>query len=464
VHDHRYELGVSNLKGYPAELVIKRQSNSPHIYASWLPPVELDDREATERKKRREIQATTKTNDPHESARKAIHWAIKLEEILRNQKEQSKEDSQNSLHHFWEILKKELIQGLSKKRNSERRIKDEINKFEGDAYGIGKQEWSKKNIEEVNYKDLFDYWTLLDDRATTTNDMSETKRQQRAMINKLFETARHNGHHTLRNPTYPTILKSVSQQIPGYLDEKAWEKLIVNIIALSGENAKKDLSECEYLALSNTPNKLGTSQRDFVDLYDALYLMWFWYLRAEDLPRIQAQDFHLDEHDPNDIKVKLAMPELKGYRDAYPTHNWRPDAVTFFKRMKKRRPSGYIIAPHKKRITRSENSSQVKKFLNNRLKYALEASGLPKTDEYGKSITMHNVRHTTFMLAFLEWEKLRTDEDTLSDFARNANTSKERLRETYLNHIGRNESGKSARQAFKASELAFVRRVGTKNN
>lgn len=462
VHDYRYELGVSNHKGYPAELVIKRQANSPHIYASWLPPAELDNRVIADGKKRREIQASTKTNDAQESAKKAIAWATQLEKQLCEQAEEAQEDSNNSLHHFWQILKPQLIQNLNKKRNSERRIKDEINKFEGTAYGIGRQEWSKKNIEEINYNDLHNYWTLIDDRATSTNDMSETKRQQRAILNKLFETARHNGHHTLRNPAYPVIEKSISQRVPGYLQEKDWEALILNVIRLSGGYAKKDISQDEYFSLPSTPHSLHTSKRDFVDLYDALYLMWFWYLRAEDLPRIRAEHFQLDEHDPSDIKVKLAMSELKGYRDAYPTNNWRPDAVTFYKRMKKRRPSGYLVAPHKERTARNENSSQTKKFLNSRLKYALEASCISTSDEYGNSITMHNMRHTTFMLAFLEWEELRTDEETLGDFARNANTSKERLRETYINHIGRNQSGSRARKAFKASELSLIKRVSLK--
>ncbi len=462
VHDYRYELGVSNHKGYPAELVIKRQANSPHIYASWLPPAELDNRVIADGKKRREIQASTKTNDAQESAKKAIAWATQLEKQLCEQAEEAQEDSNNSLHHFWQILKPQLIQNLNKKRNSERRIKDEINKFEGTAYGIGRQEWSKKNIEEINYNDLHNYWTLIDDRATSTNDMSETKRQQRAILNKLFETARHNGHHTLRNPAYPVIEKSISQRVPGYLQEKDWEALILNVIRLSGGYAKKDISQDEYFSLPSTPHSLHTSKRDFVDLYDALYLMWFWYLRAEDLPRIRAEHFQLDEHDPSDIKVKLAMSELKGYRDAYPANNWRPDAVTFYKRMKKRRPSGYLVAPHKERTARNENSSQTKKFLNSRLKYALEASCISTSDEYGNSITMHNMRHTTFMLAFLEWEELRTDEETLGDFARNANTSKERLRETYINHIGRNQSGSRARKAFKASELSLIKRVSLK--
>lgn len=464
VHDYRYELGVSNLKGYPADLVIKRQANSPFIYASWLPPAELDYRAIADGKKRREIQASTKTSDHQQSAKNAIAWAIQQEKQLSEQKDKCKEDKNNSLHHFWQILKPQLIQNLNKKRNSERRIKDEINKFEGIAYGVGRQEWSKKNIVEVNYNDLYSYWTLLDNRATPSNDMSETKRQQRAVLNKLFETARHNGHHTLRNPTYPTIEKSISQRVPGFLQEKDWETLILNVIKLSGGYAKKEISQDEYLALPSTPYNLATSKKDFVDLYDALYLMWFWYLRAEDLPRIKAEHFHLDNHDPSDIKVKLAMSELKGYRDAYPTNNWRPDAVTFYRRMKKRRPSGYLVAPHKARFNRNENSSQAKKFLNSRLKYALEASSISTRDEYENSITMHNMRHTTFMLAFLEWEELRTDEETLGDFARNANTSKERLRETYINHIGRNQSGSRARKAFKASELSLIKRVSLQSH
>ena len=115
VHDYRRELGVSNLRDYPPELVIKRQSNSSYIYASWLPPVEIDDRITPKGKKRREHSATTNEIDPKKSARIAIEWVKRKKEELLSKLEDTDSDKQASLHHFWEILKMEIIHNLNKK-------------------------------------------------------------------------------------------------------------------------------------------------------------------------------------------------------------------------------------------------------------------------------------------------------------------------------------------------------------
>jgi hypothetical protein len=459
VHDYRRELRVAQYKGYPPELVIKRQANSPNIYCCWLPPIYLDNRKKATGKKRRELSATTQETEPQAAAKAAIKWSQEILEKLRQNRDDQEADPENSLHHFWAILKPELEKDLRGKRNSNRRIKDEISKFEGQAYGIGNQNWSTKSIEDINYSDLSQYWELLNSRSTETADMAETKRQQRALINKLFETARKHGHPHLKNPQYPTISRYISKQPPGYLSQIQWNSLLETVILLSDGHAKLDFSQNQYSHLKHSEYRPNESHRNFVDLYDSLLLMWFWYLRAEDLPRLKVEYFSIDEEDLTDPQVKLAMKELKGFRKAYPTHNWRPDALVFFKRMLKRRPSGYLVAPHKQRVARSENESQVKKFLNDRLGYALKQAGLPIHDEYGKSITMHNIRHTAFMLTFIEFEELRTDEEVLADFARNANTDIEMLRETYLNHIGRNQSGRKARQTLKPSTYTLSRRI-----
>lgn len=460
VHDYRRELGVSNLRDYPPELVIKRQSNSSYIYASWLPPVEIDDRIIPKGKKRREHSSTTNEIDPKKSARIAIEWVKRKKEELLSKLEDSNNGKQASLHHFWEILKAEIIHNLKQKRNSDRRISDEISKFEGKAYGIGNQPWSLKRIDKITYQDIFDYWTLLDERKTDANDMSETKRQQRALLNKIYETARRNGFPSLPNPIYPTIVKSISKKIPGYFRREEWDALLRAVNTLSDGFAQKEISRNTYESIPVINLKPNQSPKYFVDLFDALCMMWFWYLRAEDLPRLRAEYFFMDKRNPEDQKVALAMEELKGYRDAYPTSNFRPDAWSFANRMLKRRPSGYLVAPHKPRTKRNENESQVKKFLNDRLKYALKFADLPLQDEYGNRFTMHNIRHTALMLTFLEYPRLRADSKELKDFAKNAHTDDERLRETYLNHIEREEIGRDARQTLKPSPYTLVRRVG----
>ena len=50
------------------------------------------------------------------------------------------------------------------------------------------------------------------------------------------------------------------------------------------------LTPQQYKALDWKPaNRLN--QRNWVDLYDTLNLMWFFYLRAEDLPGLRAEWF-----------------------------------------------------------------------------------------------------------------------------------------------------------------------------
>ena len=62
------------------------------------------------------------------------------------------------------------------------------------------------------------------------------------------------------------------------------------MVKLSEGKARKDLSVSEYqdLQFSKANNQ---NQRNWVNLYDCLNLMWFFYLRPEDLPRIKTEWF-----------------------------------------------------------------------------------------------------------------------------------------------------------------------------
>ena len=167
------------------------------------------------------------------------------------------------------------------------RIRDEVLKWEGEGYGIKQQPWSNKPVDRINTLDLEDYWSVLDQRRTPTNDMSGTKKQQKTLIRKLLKEARKDFPY-LAIPDFPEI-SSQKQQVR-HLKREEWEQLMKKLVELSEGAARKDLSVSDYqnLQFSKASNQ---NQRNWVDLYDCLNLMWFFYLRAEDLPRVKAEWF-----------------------------------------------------------------------------------------------------------------------------------------------------------------------------
>ena len=53
VHDNRAALGVGARISYPNNLFLKKQTNSPNLFADWLPHEEEDPRVVPKGKKRR---------------------------------------------------------------------------------------------------------------------------------------------------------------------------------------------------------------------------------------------------------------------------------------------------------------------------------------------------------------------------------------------------------------------------
>ena len=89
-------------------------------------------------------------------------------------------------------------------------------------------------------------------------------------------------------------------------------------------------SKADYEALPTTPSSRtqGTGW-----IYDTLNLMWFFHLRAEDLPRLQAQWFR-DEGD--EIVCNLKSPRATVTSTERPTT--KQDAVSNWRRMNLRDP------------------------------------------------------------------------------------------------------------------------------
>ena len=131
------------------------------------------------------------------------------------------------------------------------------------------------------------------------------------------------------HPDFPAI-SSQKQQVR-HLKNEDWDLLLKKVVELSEGAARRDLSISEYqnLQFSKANNK---NQRNGVDLYDYLILIWFFFLRAEDLPRIKAEWFRAWK-DKDGEWISCDLEEVKGDRPTYTTTNYRFNAVETWMRM-----------------------------------------------------------------------------------------------------------------------------------
>ena len=444
------DLGLKK-SGVPADLRIKRKSGKTTsvLYAEYLPSEEDDTREhagRTNNGKGRRItrEISTRSKDPFQAGRTAIEWVLEDQRQARAKKEQQEQDEHHNLHAYWERwLAKETRRRAGTRGAS--RVRDEILKWEGEGYGIKHQPWSNKPVDRINTLDLEDYWSVLDQRRTPTNNMSGTKKQQKTLIKKLLTEARQDFPH-LGLPDFPEI-SSQKHQVR-HLTRKEWDRLLKKVVELSEGAARKDLSVSEYqdLQFSKANNQ---NQRNWVDLYDCLNLMWFFYLRAEDLPRIKAEWFQ-----DRGEEIVCVLEITKGDRNKQETTHYRSDAVENWKRMNQRRPKGFLVFPHTKRSA-GETTSTIKRTWNLLLRKALDACEIPS-----EGMSMTNIRHTAFRLTLEEAPELGRP-PAIHSFAENGMTSAKMLQETYLRFIEQESTAKKIRAKIKPGTWSMVRgRIG----
>ena len=433
---------------YPQDLRIKRHVRTQNLIAEFLPSVEDDTREHAGRSrngkgKRLTLQASMGTPDPFEAAKRAISWVQNIQREAKEQKEQAEDQKNHSLWTYWERWF--AREGMTRQsvRNFARWKRDESLKWDGEGYGIKHQPWSQKAADRITAADFTDYFALLDLRRTPTNDMSGTKKQQKTLIRKLLKEARSDFPH-LVIPDFPEI--STQKHQVRHLKREEWDRLLEKVVELSKGAARQNLSVSDYqdLEFSKANNQ---NQRNWVDLYDCLNLMWFFYLRAEDLPRIKAEWFQ----DKGEW-ISCLLEETKGNRIQQETTTYRPEAVENWRRMNQRRPTGFLVFPQIKR-SEGEISSTLKRTWNSLLKSALDACEIPS-----KGMTMTNIRHTAFRLILEEVPDLGRQPD-IHAFAANGNTSVEMLQETYLRFIEHESTAKKVRAKVKPGKWALTRRA-----
>ena len=434
VHDNRAALGVGARISYPNNLYLKKQTNSPNLFADWLPHEEEDPREVPKGKKRRAFSYSTGTENPRNAAQSAIAWVVEKQKELVENKDQLVEKKENSLSKYWDEYYQRECRTRLNRRNFKRWKREELLKWEAEEYGIKNQKWSHFSVDLIGRSDFDDYFALLEGRAKKANggNGSGMKAQQKTLINKLFVLAERDflGHSF---PSFPPISKQKKQV--RHLTNDEWKILIRTVFELGEGKEAITWSPQEYDQLDWTPNN-RLNVRNWVDLWDALNLQWYFYLRAEDMYRLKSEWFKED-----DGVWFCDLETTKKDRPIHRTTHYRADAAKFMKRLKKRKNSGYLIFPHLERPEDNEGESHVLETLNYLLKEAMKV-GLPEFPLDG--LVWTTIRHTAFRLTLEEVPSLGIPPE-INAFADNGHTSAQQLRETYLRFIELERTATKAR-------------------
>ena len=403
----------------------------------WLPPKNKDIRKIEEGKKRLYYSGSTGESDPYIAGRIAIKQLDEKIESIEKSKKEIKYNSSHSLHHYWEIWYSKFSRNT---KFSDRNKRDRLNQWKSKEWGIASQEWSKKSIDQITPSDIHEYFLFLDSRGDgSEGSMAQQKENQRTILNKLNHEAQMSDFPSLRPFRFPKIARK-KKQVEHFFSEE-WDLLIKKIIELSGGNTK-EISKQQYQEL---PNEF----RQWVDLYDALMLMWFFYLRSEDIPRIQTEWF---TDRSNWIYVKLE--KTKQDRLSQETEHFRPDGYDNFKKIQLRKPSGYLSFPSIPRKSGAENDSNVGETANRLLKEVVKLANIKKKNP----VTLTTIRHTSMRLTLEEYTDFQL-ENNLRVFADNANTSIEMLRKTYIKYSDRGKIASKARNAIKPRDWSLKKRV-----
>jgi len=419
-----------------------------------LPDIEDDTRPNQGRSgktnKRVPIERSMRTSDTHEAGKRAVLWVQDLQRAQKEQREAQEQVQESCLGVYWDrwFTNECLTREQQGKRNLTRWRRDELLKWEGATYGIQHQPWAKKSVERITAGDFEDYWSVLDQRRTTTNDMGGTKAAQKTLIRKLLKEARKDFPH-LGIPDFPPITRQRQQVV--HLKRDQWDRLLQKVVDLSEGAARQHLSQQQYQALHFSKAK-RKCQRNWVDLYDALNLLWFFHLRPEDLPRLRAEWF---SEGADKEEIICLLKETKGNRPKQETRNYRPDGATNWRRMAQRRPKGYLVFPHLTRPIGNPAESSVLDNFNHLLRAALDACDPPITSN---GITAMTIRHTAFRLTLEEVPSLGQSPQ-IATFAANGMTSVEMLHQTYLRFIDQEETAQKVRQQVKPSAWSLSRRT-----
>ena len=439
---------------FPIDLrLFNKPSKSKNIYAKWMPLATEDPRpnqgriKGAGKTKRTPIESSMQTDDPTEAAKRAIKWF----------KKKSTEysvgvdvDNDYSLSRYWERWSNREFEKL--RRNKQAKVKfrrDTLLKWDAKEWGVSYQSWAIKSVDEINHLDFADYFSLLERRAKKNNasNGSGMKEQQKAFIRALMKEARIDFPN-LQIPDFPPISRQTKQVT--HLNHEQWELLIRTVKEECDFVVNKPMDYKQYQSLSCSYRR--DNQRNWVDLYDALLLEYFFFLRSEDMHRLKSEWFQND----GTGNYQCLLEETKRDRDIHLTQSFRPEADGYMRKMKARRPKkGYLIFPLMLRPDEGGAENKVRNLLNHLLRKAV-AKCLPDFDLGKKPWT--TIRHTTIRL-MLEDDSSLWVGYKLRDFASNCHTSPEQILTTYIQPIQAGQTAKETREKLRSKGWSSGTRV-----
>ena len=428
---------------YPRDLRIKKTSRTNNLYAHFLPDIEDDPRPnqgRTKSGKRITISESMKTSDPVEGAKRAVEWVMRKQYELRNQMDEQEGKFINLLENYWIKYYEREISVRSTQRNFSRWNREEKLKWSANIYGLKNQDFAKKSVDLISNEDLRNYFDLLETNARKNNGSngSGMKSQQKTLMNKLFKIAESDfiGHSF---PSFPPISKQ-KKQVRHLLREE-WDALLRGVFELGEGKESVCFSPSDYKDLQFT-NRKKDNVRNWVDLWDALNLEWYFFLRAEDMYRLKSEWFSQTKDG-----WFCDLETTKGDRPKHRTTHYRRDAEKFMKRLMQRKPNGYLIFPHLNRPENNPADSNVLENLNYLLKLAM-SKYLP--DFQTSECKWTTIRHTAFRLT-LEDDPSLGVQPKINSFAENGRTSVNMLRDTYLKFIELEKTAKESREMIEDS-------------
>ena len=435
ISDSRSELQLGNRVSFPTNLCLRKRVNSPYFYAIWMPDLEEDYRVAT--KKRRPLESSTGTADARQASLNAITWVKEKQKDCVYKINEIVETKSKCLEFYWDEHFENYASTRNKNSSGKQQIRDEKNKWFSPSFGIGKEQFSKIRVDQITRKDLDDYFGTLSDGM---------KAQQKTVLKSLFTIAEpdFNGHSF---PSFPKITGVQEEQVKHFQSDE-FEILMNTIIELSDGAAQREMSFEEYSHLEY--NKFNRqNQRNWVDLYDAIWVNYFFFLRSQDIPRLQIKWF---TEDPKNKEFVIRNNEPKGDRRIEETRNMRPDAYPFFGRLLKRRPDeGWLNTPFIKRPIDGGAEKYVIRTLNFLLKKAVDKC-LPNWDL--EDVNLTTIRHTTFRHHLEDDMELGTYPNIVA-FAKNGLTSPDMLQKRYINYISRERTLRESKKNMRSSNYSF---------
>ena len=432
---------------FPSNLRLKRIYNSAMIYAQYLPD-EADDirpykgRSKNGKGKRLVVQQSMDTDDVITAAKRSIEWVKEVEQNNIATKAQQEEETANNLGKYWEKYISLVAQEKNNKRNPDRWFREEKLKWDATEYGLKNQIWSKKSVDKITSTDYRNYFALLEKRSRQRNGSngSGMQGQQKTLINKLLALAEEDfvGHSF---PSFPPISKQFKQVC--HLTMAEWTTLTSAVFDKTQGKELLTYTPSDYDKLPFNPRNKDNI-RNWVDLFDALMLQWFFYLRAEDMYRLKTDWFKAQD----DGTWVCNLETTKADRPIHQTTHYRPD-ISYVKRIIARKKDfEYVIFPYLPRPLNNESESHVLESLNHLLKKVI-GEAIPSFPSSDRKWT--TIRHTAFRLTLEEFPELG-QVPKINSFAANGHTSEAMLRKNYLNYIQSESVASEARKVISATK------------